>query len=444
MRPALRLPGRRAAAGDTAPAGGTAPAGSTDSRLLANVRRRLVAWSALTTLVVLAVLGVAFYTVVARAVEQGSIAQLQARLNDATAGRRALNRAISTPLGVQVGGPGSGTIAVLVGPGGDVVLGPAVAGLPVTDGVMAALTSGEDIRTADVSGTPIRVLSVPVTVPGVGTAVLQVAQIITAEQQTLSTLRIVLVVGGGLAVLAATLGGAAYASRALVPIRESLRRQREFAADASHEIRTPLAVIRASVDELEQRPDRPVRDSGPALGDIRAEVDHLTGLVDDLLLLARSDSGAIALERVPLDLAGVAEEAIPPLAGLAQRGGASVVLDPAPTPVVGDPGRLRQLVTILVDNAIRHSPVGGRVTVGVRPENGRAVLSVDDEGPGIRPEDLPRVFDRFWRADGEPPGGTGLGLSIASWLAAHHDATIEALNRPGGGARFVVRLPLRS
>jgi signal transduction histidine kinase len=101
-------------------------------------------------------------------------------------------------------------------------------------------------------------------------------------------------------------------------------------------------------------------------------------------------------------------------------------------------------VTILVDNAIRHSPAGGRVTVRVRPDAGRGVLSVEDDGPGIRPEDLPRVFDRFWRADGEPSGGTGLGLAIASWLATHHDATIEALNRPEGGARFVVRLPLRT
>jgi len=419
-------------------------AGVTDARLLERVRRRLVAWSAATTLVVLVVLGVAFYTVVARAVEQGSVAQLHARVDDLTAGRRAFRAALNAPLGVQVGGPGAGTFALLVGPAGQVILGPDVTGLPVAAGVAAASAGGEDIRTADVSGAPVRVLSVPVSVPGAGTAVLQVAQFITAERQILNTLLIVLVGGGLLGLLAAILGGAAYASRALVPIRDSLRRQREFAADASHELRTPLAVIRATVDELEQRPDRPIATAGAALGDIRAEVDHLTALVDDLLLLARTDSGAVALERLPLDLAGVAEEAIPPLAGLAQRGGASVLLDPEPAPIVGDPGRLHQLVTILVDNAIRHSPVGGHVTVRVRAESGRAVLSVDDEGPGIRPEDLPRVFDRFWRAEGEPSGGTGLGLSIASWLAAHHDATIEALNRPEGGARFIVRFPLRS
>jgi signal transduction histidine kinase len=418
-------------------------AGPSDTGLLAAVRRRLVLWSGLTTLAVLVVLGGVFYTVVARAVEQGSVQQLYARVDTMTIGRRAFSRDPSIPAAFQFAGPASGTVAVVVLPTNDVI-GPPISGLPVAAAVSAARTGSADIRTTDISGTPVRVLSLPVSLSDGSSAVLQVAQNITAEEQTLSTLRIVLVVGGLLAVLAATFAGSLYASRALVPIRDSLRRQREFAADASHELRTPLAVIRASVDELEMNADRPIRAAGPALGDIRAEVDHLTALVDDLLLLARTDSGAISLERIPLDLAGVAEESISTLAGLAHRAGASVVLDPQPTPVLGDTVRLRQLVTILVDNAIRHSTAGGRVTVTVRPDGGRATLTVDDQGPGIRPEDLGRVFDRFWRAEGEPAGGTGLGLSIASWITRQHDGTIEAANRPEGGARFVVRLPLRT
>jgi signal transduction histidine kinase len=421
------------------PSGGTPL--SSDARLLAAVRRRLVGWSALTTLVVLVVLGALFYTVVARAIEQGSINQLYARVDQMTVGRRAIGRVPGG--GIQVGGPGSGTFAVVVGPN-DGVLGPAgtALGLPVSASVTAARDGRPDIRTAQIAGTLVRVLSLPVDLPDGSTAVLQVAQVITAEEQVLSTLRTILVGGGVIALAAATLGGAGYASRALVPIRESLRRQREFAADASHELRTPLAVIRGSVDELELDPNRRIADAGPALGDIRAEVDHLTALMDDLLLLARSDSGAVALERVPLDLAGTAEEALSTLAALGQRAGVSVLLDPRPTPVLGDPLRLRQLVTILVDNAIRHSPRGGRVTVAIGPDGGRAALVVDDDGPGIRSEDLGRVFDRFWRAEGEPAGGTGLGLSIARWISEHHGGTIEASNRPGGGARFVVRLPL--
>lgn len=93
-----------------------------------------------------------------------------------------------------------------------------------------------------------------------------------------------------------------------------------------------------------------------------------------------------------------------------------------------------------MDNAIRHSPAGGSVQVSIAPD-GRTILRVDDEGKGIRPEDLPNVFDRFWRATDAPQGGTGLGLAIAAWIAEHHDGTIQATNRPDGGACFEVRLP---
>ena len=110
--------------------------------------------------------------------------------------------------------------------------------------------------------------------------------------------------------------------------------------------------------------------------------------------------------------------------------------------VVGDPLRLRQLVTILADNAIAHSPAGGTVTVNVRAARGAARLQVDDEGEGLRTDDIPRVFDRFWRGAAAPEGGTGLGLAIAAWIVERHGGTILAGNRPSGGARFEVSLPV--
>jgi len=100
------------------------------------------------------------------------------------------------------------------------------------------------------------------------------------------------------------------------------------------------------------------------------------------------------------------------------------------------------LVVILLDNAIRHSPADGEVRVAVVAADRASVLSVDDDGPGLRPEDLSRVFDRFWRAPGAPSGGTGLGLAIATWIVRGHDGELEVTNRPDGGARFSVRLPL--
>ena len=319
------------------------------------------------------------------------------------------------------------------------------AGLPAEEGIEAARISGAtDIRTVDVQGTPVRVLSRPIERAGF-VYVLQVGQDITAERNTLNTLITVLAVGGLVAILAALAAGWVIARRALVPIRDALRHQREFAADASHELRTPLAVVRASAEHLRRNPDKPVREVGTAVDDITAETDHLTALVDDLLLLARSDSGAVELAREPVDLADVAADASGSLAGLAAESQVSVALDPAP--VRGHratrPGSASSS-TILVDNGIRHGPVGGTVRVTVRPEGREATLTVDDDGPGIPPEDRQHVFDRFWRAPNARPGGTGLGLAIGAWIVDQHGGSIAATERPGGGSRFVVRLPAAS
>jgi len=225
---------------------------------------------------------------------------------------------------------------------------------------------------------------------------------------------------------------------------QMMQAQRDFVADASHELRTPLTVIRASVDDLGRHASEPVASVGTALTDIQEEVDHLTGMVDDLLLLARSDSGALALERVPVDLGDIASTAAGALSRPATERGVEVIVDPAPSELTGDPARLRQLVTILVDNAIRHSPAGGRVMVRVRTEGRQATLVVEDDGPGIRPEDLPRVFDRFYRADtSRTMPGSGLGLAIVRQVAVRHGGAVWADRAAEGGALLVMRLPGR-
>jgi signal transduction histidine kinase len=323
-------------------------------------------------------------------------------------------------------------------------------GMPVQQGLNAVAKGGTDVR--DVTTTQnvqLRVFSEQETLPGGRTYFVQTAANRSDEVNLLNLLRTVLLAGGALAFLAALGAGYLYAGRALVPIRASidrrqaaLQRQREFTANASHELRTPLTVIRASVEDLRRNSRSRVADVGDALDDMDAEVRHVTALVEDMLLLARTDSGVVQLDRTPLDLADITVEATSTLAALGQERGVSVVADPLPTPVLGDPLRLRQLVTILVDNAIRHSPSGSEVAVRVRPANGAAFLWVEDQGRGIKPEDLPRLFERFWRADNAPAGGTGLGLSIARWVVEQHGGTIGAENRTEGGARFWVRLPL--
>jgi signal transduction histidine kinase len=425
-----------------------------DLRLLRRTRLRLMGVSGLVMLFILVVLGALIYGVVSAAIQGGAQAQLKSAAGIRESGTDDL-------YGFTVEGPRAGLIPVLVDPQGNVGVSPGLPriplGLPNAAG-LAAVTKPDDIDMREITladGTPYRVISFYSGSRLYANYKVQWAQNRTGEVNLLNTMGTVLLGGGLLALLASLLAGYLYAGRALVPIRQSierrqgaLQRQREFAANASHELRTPLTVIGASVEDLRRNRRSKVEDVGEALDDIEAEVGHMTALVEDMLLLARTDSGVIQIERVPLDMGDIAAEAAGMLSAVGQERGVGVILDPLPAPVSGDPLRLRQLVTILVDNAIRHSPVGSTVTVLVRPEpagpllpQGGALLEVDDQGPGIKEADLPRIFERFWRADDAPAGGTGLGLSIANWIVDQHSGSIGAANRPEGGASFWARLP---
>jgi signal transduction histidine kinase len=338
--------------------------------------------------------------------------------------------------GVIFGGPGSGTFGVFIPPTVDL----STSNVVDQNGALAARSGATTISTTTTDdGTPVRVLSEPVSTR-VGTFVIQVVGDRTTELRTLQEITVVLAIGGIAAVMVAGLLGWLYAGRALVPIREAIRRQREFAADASHELRTPLTVIRGNLRTLAG-----VRDQTPeqqeALGDIETEVTRMGSLVEQLLLLARTDSDALELEIGQADLAEEAADALAGFSPVAASKQVELRLDVEPAPLRGDRFRLRQLVGILVDNAVRHAPAEGEVNVTVRERSGRATLTVEDNGPGIRTEDIPRVFDRFWRAADAPEGGSGLGLAIAAWIVDRHGGKIRAENRPGGGARFTAELP---
>lgn len=419
-----------------------------DGRLIRDVRLRLVLWSGLSTLLVLVVLGMALYLTTRQSLRASGVAILSDRTTQIVDVLENPRGRPGPEYGFIFGGDSSGTFAIpLDGDGNVLTRGVGLpSGIPVRDSLSAAIAGGEDIRESTIGTLPIRTMTERASTP-VGDVYVQVIQNRSDEQRTLDTILRVLLLGGAVVVAVAGLFGWVYARRALVPIRESLigqraalRRQREFAADASHELRTPLTVIRSSVEHL--RRSRPADAAErEALDDIEAEVGQLTSLVDDLLLLARSDSGAIALTRLPVDLGDVAVAGAGALAKAAADRGVSLGLDPEPAIVDGDHARLRQLTVILVDNAIRHTPRGGAVRVSVRRHEREAVLEVDDDGPGIRPEDMPHVFERFWRAPGAAAGGTGLGLAIAKSIVDLHDGRIVVTNRPTGGARFIVRLP---
>jgi signal transduction histidine kinase len=228
----------------------------------------------------------------------------------------------------------------------------------------------------------------------------------------------------------------------LASLEEASRAQQRFVADASHELRAPLTVIQGNLEFLERHPEMPAAERAEVLGEVKHETSRLTRLVADLLALARADAG-LSIGRALVDLDSVVLETFKTIRPLAH--GQTLTLDPfEPIQVVGDEDRLRQLVLILLDNAIKYTPVGGSVTLGLSQYDGRAEIVVRDTGVGIPPNDLPHVFERFYRADparSRDPGGTGLGLPIARWIAEQHGGTIAMQSAPGHGTTVTVQLP---
>jgi len=229
----------------------------------------------------------------------------------------------------------------------------------------------------------------------------------------------------------------------LKSLEEAQAAQQRFVADASHELRAPLTVIRGNLDLLERARDIPPQEQAEIVGAARAEVERMSCLVADLLSLARADSG-MHLERAEVELDSVVLEIYQHL--LASSNHIRLSLSHLePLRVLGDRGRLRQLVLTLVDNAVRYTPAGGSVTLSLHSKGTRAVLTVADTGIGIDAEDLPRVFERFYRSERAremDPGGTGLGLAIARWIVDDHGGEVDLRSTPGRGTTATLRLPL--
>ena len=218
---------------------------------------------------------------------------------------------------------------------------------------------------------------------------------------------------------------------------------RQFLADASHELRTPLTSIRGFAEVAGHTQAEPAHVQH-ALKRIEDESARMGRLIEELLLLARLDQRR-PLESSALDLVVLADEVCTNAA--AAHPGRSITLDAAgPTRVMGDADLLRQALSNLVSNALRHTPASASVTVEVRAIGHLVEVVVSDTGPGLAPESLARVFDRFWQADpSRAAGGSGLGLAIVAAIVAEHGGTVLAANRPadvGGGARFTLRIPV--
>ena len=253
-----------------------------------------------------------------------------------------------------------------------------------------------------------------------------------------------LAVIGFICFIASLFGSLFLARKAMRPIRQAWNNQREFLADASHELRTPLAVIQASLDVIRSNANEMVSNQNQWLDNIGESVTSMASLVESLLFLARIDSQQYPLDKKTFALdKAIANvlELFKPITD-ARDIQLSAAIDPNIS-FFGDEGRMKQVLSILLDNAARHTPSGGKINVLLQLFPHNAQLTVTDTGEGIGNEHLSRIFDRFYQADpARNKCGVGLGLSIAKCIVENHDGTIQALSKPGEGATFLIHLPL--
>ncbi len=339
-------------------------------------------------------------------------------------------------------------------------------------------------------GVHLRVLSVPLVSPRGPAGVLQVAltlSLLDAAQRTLSTVLIVLaalsmalaglagwlVTGQALAPLASATQVATRITRAddlsrripltgseseevaqlITAFNETLGRleglfnsQRRFLADVSHELRTPLTVIKGEVSLMR----RIGQVDEELVANVEGEVDRLTRLVGDLLLLAQAESGRLPMDMRPIELDTVLLEVFQQMRTLAGEKLHLRIGEIDQVQITGDRDRIKQVLVNLAGNAIQYTPAGGSVTLSLDKTNEQARLTISDTGPGIPALDLPHIFERFYRSErsrkrstNSQTSGFGLGLSIAYWIVRNHNGTIEVNSREGQGTTFCVWLPFQ-
>ena len=220
----------------------------------------------------------------------------------------------------------------------------------------------------------------------------------------------------------------------------------QFVSNASHELKTPLATMKIMIESLIYQPDMEKELRTEFLTDIDREIDRLSAIVSDLLTLVRMDSGIVKLTRESMSLAALVKETEHRLLPIAEKRGQKITLSLTdPCDMYADKGKLTQVVYNLMENAVKYTQEGGEIRVTLQKTGRDARLTVSDNGPGIAKDDLPYIFDRFYRVDkarSRESGGTGLGLSIVHQLIVLHSGSIRVESEPGKGTSFIAELPL--
>ena len=421
---------------------------------LARLRRRLTAWYALTFLAVLALLGIAVFAVITKQFDRELDASLAAdghelaRVSEARAGIGAATTAYDPTRDMRI--PGR-ELFVLDSNGRSIAASVTVPPWVENFARRVWRRGAPSAAQHEADGRILRAYAEPVRASQVAGVAVAIADEVELEDRY--TPLIIGFAGASLVALILVAGGGwIIARQAAEPIERAIGNMRRFMADAAHELRTPVTAIRSRAEVAVQRP-RSSEEYVRALGAIEAESARLGRIVEDLLTLARADARERPFEARRLFLDDVALDAADAARAMADRKGVQVeVGEFQEAPVLGDASLLRQLVMILLDNAIKFTPPGGRVRVDVWQAGHDASVIVTDTGIGIAEDQLPHIFERFYRGDpsrtreavrGESDG-VGLGLSIARWIVDEHKGSIAVDSRPASGTRIAVTVPADS
>jgi signal transduction histidine kinase len=315
--------------------------------------------------------------------------------------------------------------------------------IPDRSALSTAMLRGDDLRTVILpDGQRARILTYRLE-RGAHPAAVQLGRLLTDQERVLQRLLMGLLALGGISVVLMGVGSWWLAGRSIRPARQAWEGQQAFIANASHELRTPLTLLRATAEVAVRSLPADDSDRRALLADVLQECDHMSRLVEDLLLLSRLDADGLKMKRVVIALPSLLADVERQVGRAAEQRHIQVAAEGVSGAIWGDPTRVRQVLLILLDNALRSMQAGGVIRLTTEPHGRYTRVNVTDTGCGIAPEHLPHLFERFYRADsaGRDDGGSGLGLSIVKALVEAQGGQIAIESQLGKGTRVVVALP---
>lgn len=328
---------------------------------------------------------------------------------------------------------------------GTLISGISSAGLtaPVNlDAITSAEKNGSDFRTfTNQNGIPVRLFTYVVR-SGSSVKVFQAGRFLTAQQSVLNQLLNTMVIAGGIVTLLFGLASWLLAGRTIKPSQEAFDKQQTFIANASHELRAPLTLIHAGVELGLRKTQDPAQRE--LLADVLTDANYMKKLIEELLLLSRLDAHTLKLEIEPVQIEQLITDLTRSMSRLSENQNISIQNELTPIRVQADPMRLKQVLLIVLDNALRNSPENGKIEIFAGVQNSKGVIRVTDHGKGITRENLEKVFDRFYKVDdrsSQEYRGSGLGLSIARSLIESQNGTITLSSQPGEWTTVIITLP---